>query len=291
MIDTYALEHPRVVAAYLVRGKERALIDTGYASSTESMIKSLAKSGVEQNNLDYLLPTHIHLDHGGSCGALSKQFPRAVVRVHPIGEPHLVDPTRLIESVKGIFGDELVGKYGLPEPVDKERIRNIGDDEVINLGDRVRLRSVWTPGHASHHLSYVLEESGVMFTGDAVGVHFPDFPVLVPTTPPPSFNLEKAIASTNRILQLSPALLCTPHFGILDNVNGRLQENVRVLLDWKAAVESFIAGKLTVDEMAKEFTNKIREQIGSVPTDVPDYLRVLIRVNVLGFVKYLTGYK
>jgi glyoxylase-like metal-dependent hydrolase (beta-lactamase superfamily II) len=288
IIDTEALGKPRVVAAYLVSGKERALIDMGYRSSSEVVIRDLENEGLGPDNLDYLLPTHVHLDHSGSCGSLAKHFPRAAVHVHPIGEPHLIDPTRLVQGVRELFGEDLARRYGLPEPISKERVRIIGDDESIDLGGGVVLRCAWTPGHASHHLSYALEDTGVMFTGDAVGVTYPDFPTLVPTTPPPSFNLDKAIESINRVLELSPAQLCTPHFGILNDAKEKLVENVRVLLDWKATFDSFIASKWALEEMTKELTEKVCKQVGRSTGDVPDYLQVLIRVDVLGFIRHLT---
>lgn len=130
-----------------------------------------------------------------------------------------------------------------------------------------------------------------MFTGDAVGVTYPDFPAPVPTTPPPSFNLTKAIESINRVLELSPSQLCTPHFGILKDAKARLVDNVRALLDWKVMFDSFIAGKYAMEEMTNIITEKACKQIGRSTGDVPDHLRVLIRVDVLGFTQYLTRLK
>jgi glyoxylase-like metal-dependent hydrolase (beta-lactamase superfamily II) len=288
IIDTEALGRQRVVAAYLVRGKENALIDMGYRSSSEVVIRDLENEGLGPDDLDYLLPTHVHLDHAGSCGSLAKHFPHAVVRVHPVGEPHLVNPTRLFQGVKELFGEDLSSRYGFPEPINKQRVRSIGDDESVDLGGGAELRCVWTPGHASHHLSYAFDDARVMFTGDAVGVTYPDFPALVPTTPPPSFNLPKAIESINRVLELSPSQLCTPHFGILKDAKAKLAENVRTLLDWKAMFDSFIAGKYTLEEMTKILTEKACKQIGRPTGDVPDHLRVLIHVDVLGFIRHMT---
>ena len=291
IIDTEALGRQRVVAAYLVRGKENALIDMGYRSSSEVVIRDLENEGLGPDNLDYLLPTHVHLDHAGSCGSLAQHFPHAIVRVHPVGEPHLINPTRLVEGVKELFGEDLSSRYGFPVPINKQRVRSIGDDESVDLGGGAELRCVWTPGHASHHLSYAFDDEGVMFTGDAVGVTYPDFPTLVPTTPPSSFNLAKAIESINRILELSPAQLCTPHFGILNDAKAKLIENVTVLLDWKAMFDSFIAGKYTIDEMTRILTEKACKPIGRSAGEVPDHLRVLIRIDVLGFTRYLTRLK
>src|SRR5208337_4452039 len=107
-------------------------------------------------------------------------------------------------------GSKLMELYGMPKPIDRKRLRVIGDEETISLGKNVTLRSLWTPGHASHHLSYLIEERGVVLTGDAIGTNYPDFPVLIPTTPPTSFNFELALGSLERIRQLAPSEFLAP---------------------------------------------------------------------------------
>jgi len=188
IIDTMALGQPKFVAAYLISGKEKALVDMGFESSATQVIEDLEGSGVARDELDYLLPTHVHLDHSGSCGTLAKNFSRASVRVHPKGEPHLEDPTKLWKAASELFGSKLMEPYGMPKPIDRKRLRIIGDEETITLGKSVTLRSLWTPGHASHHLSYLIEEKALVLTGDAIGTNYPDFPVLIPTTLPTRSN-------------------------------------------------------------------------------------------------------
>lgn len=285
LIDTVALGETRVVAAYLVSGKEIALIDMGYRSSAETVISDLAKAGISK--IDYLLPTHVHLDHCGSCGTLAKRFPEAAVRVHPIGEKHLVDPVRLIESTSELFGEELMRRYGLPEPIDAKRVSSLNDDESIHLGNGLTLRSVWTPGHASHHLSFLLEATRVIFSGDSVGIYSPDAPVLLPTTPPPSFNLNKALASLARLRGLMPSALCTPHFGTLDDPIPWLDANERALLEWKAKIERLLADGKSTELIAKDLTDNVSQQLHWLPTNLPVHLRTLIRVNVIGFLRWL----
>jgi glyoxylase-like metal-dependent hydrolase (beta-lactamase superfamily II) len=121
LIDTEALGLPRVVACYLVRGKESALLDMGYRSSAESVIRDLVSLGVGSDEVDYLLPTHVHLDHSGSCGTIARRFPRASVLAHPVGVPHLSDPTRLVEGAGELFGEALMRRYGLPDPIENKK--------------------------------------------------------------------------------------------------------------------------------------------------------------------------
>jgi glyoxylase-like metal-dependent hydrolase (beta-lactamase superfamily II) len=214
-------------------------------------------------------------------------FPNAGVRVHPRGEPHLSDPTRLLKGAGEVFGESLMQKFGTPDPISSRRVHSVLDDEQIALGNGVTLRTVWTPGHAPHHLSYLLEETGTLFTGDAVGVYFPAFPVLVPTSPPPSFNLEKTVESLERLRDLSPVQLLTPHFGLQQNAGEKLDENINALLNWKSKLESLLLCKSSVDEIVAVVTEEICEGTGRSSSNLPEFIRTTIRVSVLGLLAYL----
>jgi len=286
IIDTEALGHASFVAAYLVTGKETALIDMGYQSSAETISKDLAEHGISRDGLDYLLPTHVHLDHSGSCGTLAKKFPKASIIVHPKGEPHLVDPSVLWNGARGLFGDQLTALYGKPELVEKKRLRRAGDDDVIDLGGGQTLRTVWTPGHASHHLSYEWEHNNVFFTGDSVGVYLPDFQVLVPTTPPPSFDLQQTLQSLERIEESEPSLFYTPHYGVVANAARWVANNVESLQHWKTKIEDMRRRGLTNEQISEELNHQMERQLDS-KVFVPDFVRVLVRVSVIGFLRYL----
>jgi len=287
VIDTYALGRPNVVAAYLVTGKEKALIDMGYQSSAALVIRDVEKSGSAVDGLDYLLPTHVHLDHSGSCGTLAESFVGASIRVHPKGEPHLVDPTKLWKGATELFGDELMQRFGMPQPIEKSRLRVIADDAEIVLGSGLTLRSLWTPGHASHHLSYELEGTGIVLTGDAVGIRYPEFPVLIPTTPPTSFNFKLTVESLERIRRIKPTKLLTPHFGLMTNAADLIDHNLEVLREWKARIEGMVRNGNSQDEITRTLTEKTAQRAGMPVTGIPDYLSVSIRTSVLGFLRYL----
>ncbi len=289
IIDTEALGEPNAVAAYLVTGTETALIDMGYQSSAENIVEDLTKQGIGSDGLDYLLPTHVHLDHSGSCGTLAKRFTNASVRVHPKGEPHLVDPTRLWNGAAQLFGDELMRRYGSPEPVEQNRLRVACDSEIIDLGRGVVLRTVWTPGHASHHLSYEWEGHGAFFTGDAVGLYHPNFPILIPTTPPTSFNLEKMLQSLELLGSSSPLEFYTPHYGVVQNAKKWIEENVNSLLLWRTSIEKMKRSGLTNERMTKAIIEETCERMGRPVGEMPGYLRVSIKISIQGFLRYLNG--
>jgi glyoxylase-like metal-dependent hydrolase (beta-lactamase superfamily II) len=287
MIDTEALGERAVVAAYLVSGKENALIDMGYRSSAGSVMRSLSEIGIGNDDLHYLLPTHVHLDHSGSCGTLAQKFPGASIRVHSRGQPHLSDPTRLVKGATEVFGESMMWKFGVPDPISNKRVRALLDDEQVALGDGVTLRAIWTPGHAPHHLSYLFEEASTVFTGDAVGVYSPAAPVLVPTSPPPSFNLDKALESLERLRGLSPTRLLTPHFGPLEGASKRLEQNTLALLEWRKKLEKAMSVRSSVDEVVAALTHEIRKTTGGPSESLPEFVQTTVRVSVLGFLAYM----
>ncbi|MEA2201641.1 MAG: hypothetical protein QOI89_2237 [Solirubrobacteraceae bacterium] len=214
------------------------IVDPGPSSCLETLLAAL-----DGRPPRVLALTHIHLDHAGASGSLLRRFPDAEVWVHERGAPHLVDPGRLLESAARLYGEDMKRLWGEVLAVPAERIRVLRGGE--SLGP---FRVAYTPGHASHHVSYLHEASGRAFTGDVTGVRIGAGPVLAPT-PPPDIDLQAWRASLDLIEQWGPASLGVTHFGAYDDVAGHLAE-LRRELD---AVEA-LAGEL--DEAA--FASMIR---------------------------------
>jgi glyoxylase-like metal-dependent hydrolase (beta-lactamase superfamily II) len=210
IIDTKMHGRDGITAAFIVEGDQRALIETGPKSSLEHLLEGLEAAGID--TLDWIVVTHIHLDHAGAAGSLAQRFPGATVAVHEVGAPHLVDPTKLWSSAARIYGDHMDTLWGGIDPVPRERILALQDGDKIDLGGRV-LQAIDTPGHARHHHAILDDSTGTVFTGDALGVRLPDIGIMRPATPPPEFNLEAAVGSIERIRSLSPNTLCLTHFG------------------------------------------------------------------------------
>ena len=164
-IDTVMLGEPGITGAFLVRGERTALVETGPRSTVEEVLKSLADAGV--TDLDVIAVTHVHLDHAGAAGTLAGLFRSAVVAVHEIGAPHLVDPSKLWASAARIYGDEMERMWGGVDPLPAERLRPLRDGDLIDLGG-ASLRALATPGHASHHHAFLEESTGTLFAGDAL---------------------------------------------------------------------------------------------------------------------------
>jgi glyoxylase-like metal-dependent hydrolase (beta-lactamase superfamily II) len=222
-----------ITAVYYLPGPRPAIIETAPATSLGAVLAGLTEAGVE--DLDWIVVTHIHLDHAGAAGDLAERFPGARVVVRAEGAPHLADPNRLWASAARLY-DDMEGLWGWMRPVPAERIDAVSEDGVVaDLGDGRRLEALYTPGHAAHHMALFEPSSGDVFAGDALGVCLPGAGVLRPATPPPEFDLEAALDSIERIRRLRPRRLLPTHYGaapstdpLLDAAGERLREAVEL---------------------------------------------------------------
>jgi glyoxylase-like metal-dependent hydrolase (beta-lactamase superfamily II) len=228
LIDLRHLGSERVIGSYLLAGEEPALVDCGPASCLETLHAGLAAHGLTVGDLRHLLLTHIHLDHAGAAGSLVAEHPGLLVHVSEIGAPHLVDPSRLERSARRLYGEDFDRFWGELRPVPQENVRVVGDSA---LG----LEVFPTPGHASHHVSF-LGEDGTCFSGDATGVRIPPSRHVVPVSPPPDIDLEAWEATLDAIAERTPSRLCLPHFSVVDDPEPHLDEVRRRLRTWAERV-------------------------------------------------------
>jgi glyoxylase-like metal-dependent hydrolase (beta-lactamase superfamily II) len=240
LIDVRHLGRERVIGCWEIDG---VLIDPGPTSSLENLIEALG--GAQPRAL---LLTHIHLDHAGASGSMVRRWPDLPVYVHEIGARHLADPSKLLASAERLYGDEMDRLWGEVAPVPQQNLKPLrGGEEVFGF------RVAYTPGHASHHVSYFHEPTGTAFTGDAAGVRIADGPVAAPT-PPPDIDLDAWRASIDRIEAWRPSALVPTHFGRFEDVEAHL-DGLRAYLDewgakarqldqdaWIAAYRGRIAG-------------------------------------------------
>lgn len=218
LIDTEDRGRAQYTASYLVLGPEPCLVDAGPATSAEQVAKEIHDAGVSALDLKTIFLTHIHLDHAGATGDLVIEFPNAQVMVHPDAIRHLVDPSRLVNSARQLYGAALDESLGVPKPVPIERILGVVDHTSLDVGDRQML-VIATPGHSAHHLSLHDRATASVFAGDAVGILTRDFPVLIPSTPPPQFDAETALLSICRMRSLHPKRLLLAHYGPIEDAD------------------------------------------------------------------------
>ena len=208
-IDVLHLGRDRVICAYEVDG---VIVDPGPASCVETLIDRLGPTEPRA-----LLLTHIHLDHAGATGVLCRRYPKLNVYVHEVGAPHLVDPSKLLKSAARLYGDDMRELWGEVAPVSEERITALSGGETVE-GFRV----AYTPGHASHHVAYLHEDSGDAYVGDVAGVRIPPYDWVVAPTPPPEIDVETWMDSIHRITEWNPQSLRLTHFGQVTNVMNHL---------------------------------------------------------------------
>ncbi len=222
VIDVEHLGHSRVIGCWQV---DDVLVDPGPESSLPTLLEAL---GGEQPRA--LLLTHIHLDHAAATGAMVRRWPELEVFVHERGAPHLIDPAKLLASAERLYGDRMQRLWGEIVPVPEGNVKVLSGGETV-LGMRV----AYTPGHASHHVCYLHEESGTAFVGDVAAVRIPPAGLIVPPTPPPDIDVETWEESIGIVESWRPQRLGLTHFGAVEDpaehlaaVRERLREEAQL---------------------------------------------------------------
>jgi glyoxylase-like metal-dependent hydrolase (beta-lactamase superfamily II) len=211
-IDLEFLGRPHVIATAVARGAGGVgLIDPGPTSCLETLQLGLQQQGISLSDVTHILLTHVHLDHAGATGTILRRHPEIAVFVHRRGAPHLVDPTKLVQSATRLWGNEMERLWGEVLPVPPASLTELEGGERIAAGGR-HFDVAYTPGHASHHVSYYDASSGVAFVGDTGGMLI-DQGTVIPPTPPPDIDLELWSDSVRAIEAWSPTTLFRTHFG------------------------------------------------------------------------------
>ncbi|OGU16592.1 MAG: MBL fold metallo-hydrolase [Geobacteraceae bacterium GWC2_53_11] len=272
------------ISSWLYRGDSfTLLVDPGPLSTIPRLLGTLRDKGVQ--HIDYVLLTHIHIDHAGGTGALLREFPDATVICHPDGIRHMVAPEKLWEGSRKVLGI-LAETYGEIVPVPAERIRF--EETVGSTG----VRTFLTPGHAQHHCSYLLDD--LLFGGEVAGVRsdVPDGIFMRPATPP-RFILEVALDSIDRMIALSPRRMVFAHYGLVDNAPGHLHIARRQLLLWVRGV----AELATVEESQREAAlidwlmehDEHYRNVTQLPPDIRTRERYFFGNTLRGMSEYVEG--
>jgi len=226
-IDTGFIR-PRYDAAYLVVSDGRAaFIDTGTNHALPRHLAALDALGLPRSAVDFVMPTHVHLDHAGGAGALMRELPNATLGIHPRGERHMIDPTALYEGALAVYGAEVMERdYGRLVPIPAERVHVLRDGDTVHVGSRT-LVAADTPGHARHHHCYWDEASRGWFTGDTFGISLREFDQpgrgawVGPSIVPSQFDPEALRGSIARLIARDPACVYVTHYGRVDDPTKR----------------------------------------------------------------------
>jgi glyoxylase-like metal-dependent hydrolase (beta-lactamase superfamily II) len=254
-IDLHFGGAEHAIGVYLVDTDDGlALFDCGPASTLPALDAGLARHGVALEDVRHLLLSHIHLDHAGAAGTLVRRHPGLTVWVSPVGQPHLVDPSRLERSARRLYLDLFDELWGELLPVPAESVR-------LAVGDVLGWEAFPTPGHASHHVSYLRD--GTLLAGDAAGVRMPGASYVLPVSPPPDLDVDGWHETAAEIRRRAPDRLALIHFGVHEDVGMHLDRLERELDRW--------AERVGAGMEQEEFVEAARADAGD---DAPLYDRI-----------------
>ncbi len=250
-IETGLYRHG-LAACYLVRSGDRlAFVDTGTAHTVPGLLGVIEALGLTPEHVDYVMPTHVHLDHAGGSGHLMAACPQARLVIHPKGAPHLLDPSKLIAGAARVYGEADFAKdFGTLLPVPKERVTLAEDGQVFALNGRA-LTFLDTPGHANHHGCILDARTRSFFTGDTFGIAYREFdtsngPWLFAPTTPVAFDPEAWLASLDKLMAHDPQAMYLTHYGRVDQpaaLVDDLRQSIRDLADLALAEEGQADGE------------------------------------------------
>ncbi len=288
MIDNQLFSVPKFGSVYLVNEDKKALIDIGPTTSVNVILSGIRSIGVSPEDINYIIVTHIHLDHAGGVGVIIKEMPGAQVLVHPRGARHLANPARLIESVKSVQGAEIMSRYGEVLPVSEGRIKSASDGDVLKLSDGQSLHFIDAPGHAPHELCIYEDRNRGIFTGEAVGIYIAGDSFSLPSTPPPSFDAEQCVAALERMRRLNPDRLYFAHFGATEKVEEVFQLAIDKLKGW----DDMAKGTAKDNDFAQLQKKLVAQGLADVesvrqkPALYKELSEVIVPQNAAGYIKY-----
>lgn len=247
--------------AYILDGDPPVMIEPGSTTTAEQLLAHSAGWPVDRSRLAFIIPTHIHVDHGGGAGYLAHHLPDVMILLHPRGARNLADPAKLVAATKGVFGDDFEMRFGPIMPVPEQQMHVAGDNEVISLGRR-DLTVLFTPGHASHHVSIRDSLTGGIFPGEALGyiaAAMPDFPL--PAAVPP-FDLPLYLESIDRLAALAPPVLFYSHCGVRHRPGALIRGVRENSVALGRVVEQAMKDGLDAGQIWARMADYVRQQAG-----------------------------
>ncbi len=292
-IDNHYIQE-NFACSYLLKEKDRALfIDNGTNSNISILLDVLKQNGYSKEQVEYLVITHIHLDHAGATSGLIEHFPNAKILAHPKASPHLINPKRIIEGASSVYGKENFSKmYGEIKEIPESKVISMKDEEEILFGDR-KLKFYFTKGHANHH--FVIHDFGTnsIFTGDSFGVSYPIMKsqknfLIFPTTTPTDFDSKEAILSIEKILNTNSDIAYLTHFNSFEQMKLGAEELIEGLLKMQKLLDKLIELELKDQEqktytenfILEYYTKKIEKK--KFPLEVLKFLKDDILINAMG---------
>lgn len=260
-LDLEFLGQPEVIATALLHGPRGvALVDPGPSTTWAGLLAQLRARGIAPADVRAVLITHIHLDHAGAAGLAAGALPNATFFVHERGAAHMADPSKLLASAARLYGADMDRLWGDVRPLPVDRMRVLKGGETFDAAGRT-LAVAWTPGHASHHVSYFDQRHGVAFVGDTAGIRRGLNPYVMPPTPPPDIDLDAWRESTRAILAWHPERLFLTHFGAFGDAELHVAKLWERMEDWSRRVKASLERPGSDEERAAAFTQEIVDDL------------------------------
>lgn len=270
MIDLKFRNMDSLIASYLLdTGDGLLIIETGPANALDYLLQGIRYLGRNPEDIRHIAVTHIHLDHAAGAGVMLEMFPEATFYVHERGARHMIDPSRLLDSAERIYGDQMIPLWGEMKPVTADKLVSLTDGDVLTCGD-IALDVLYTPGHASHHISFGHTDQKLIFAGDVAGVRIPPSPMVWPPTPPPDIDIEAWHASIQRLRNRQPERLLLTHYGPVDDVTEHLDQLETRLDRWVEVVRPLWEAGMPRDEVVARLEADAKSEMIEYgePTDV-----------------------
>lgn len=287
LIDTQMYSIPKWGSSYLLNEEKKALVDTGPTTSASKVLAGMKKVGVSPEDIDYIIVTHIHLDHAGGAGILARDMPRAQLVVHHKGSKHMVSPEKLVSSMLAAQGEEAMKKHGEVVPVAADRVKSVSEGDVLRLDGKQHLQFLDTPGHAPHELCIHESRNNGIFTGDAAGIYVLN-KISLPVSPPPNFDIGLYLNTLERLKELQPAMINIAHFGVSYHPRKTLQSLIDKMQLWDDMVKEAVQeGRFDVVE--EKLTAQIRTELEPARTTGSLYKYLMenyLPLNIAGYMKY-----
>lgn len=288
LIDNLLYNIPKWGSVYLINEEKKALVDTGPATSVDAVLDGLKKLGVDAKEINYIIATHIHLDHAGGAGELLKYMPRAQVVVHGKAARHLINPERLMKSFASTMGERMVQKTGSVTPIKEEKIMPVYGNEELQLSEKQNLRIFHMPGHAPHQLCILESRNNGLFSGDAIGISVAEGRVLMPATPPPAFDLELSLESLQNLKKLNANLIYFAHYDATDKVKESIETATTKLKTWHMLISQAF-GDGGYEAAFKKIRNQLYSELEPARESESLYQYLadgIVAMNITGLLKY-----
>ena len=296
LIDTKPLGNEQIISSYLIQGKEKcALVDPGFPSSADTVLKGMEGVGVKPGDLDYIILTHTHIDHAGSAGIIARIAKKAKVVTHARGLFYLENSAKIGGGSKMIFG-ELSAGLGEPVDVPADRILAVDEGSGIDLGGK-SIQFYYTPGHCGDHISFLEMDTKTLFTGDVSCLHYPQLGhVPIPAGSPPIYRSDFILEQLERFSKFEVKNIATPHYGMADAKPAEyIRKNMQAVRDSRKQIDRMFRSGMEFPQVIEKLRRSIIEESGKPAGEIPDFLAgtwlpIMLRTGLMGFMADILEY-